>query len=288
MNLMHILFPKDFRCQLTAAVIDPVQWPEFLAYASEYKEWCILADSINNQEQVKVLPYCINLLPDDDVSGIVLENIANECGIALQALDGKDFQALAAHLKTLSTALLHDGRRVFFRYYDPVFLKCLLDSANQDQLSYLYSNVIDRFVIPLSRSTEPAVYVRPEGLPEKKETMLCINEKQYHGLFEAQYDKYVEMLTDHFYHTVETKMPWETFHGHIAEAARQAEQCGCSSRNDIFCFVALGAENGWKVYEHNDLRAILERADMNPDDKIDLANKLLNSRKKQSGRGGRV
>lgn len=282
MDLMHVLFPENIRHQLTAAVIDPVQWPEFLTHASGYKEWCILTDSVSNQEQIEVLPYCIRLLPDDDVSGIVLENVANECGIVLQALDGKDFQALAAHLKTLSTALLYDGRRVFFRYYDPVFLKCLLDSATQDQLSYLYSNIVDKFVIPLSRSPEPVVYIRPDGLPEKKETMLCISEKQYHRLFEAQYNKYLEMLTDHFYHNVETSMPWDMFHAHIVKAAQQAEQCGCSSRNDIFCFVALGVENGWEVYERDDLRTILEREDMSPDDKIDMANRLLNSIKEQS------
>ena len=91
-----------------------------------------LFEGLRAQKLIKVSPYLVQLSGQPQLLKTLIEKgWGNSWGIYLT---GKQpFHSLLEHLRGLMNVTLEDGRKAFFRFYDPRVLRVFLTVCNQEQ-----------------------------------------------------------------------------------------------------------------------------------------------------------
>lgn len=86
-------------------------------------------------------PYLVHLEKESSFTKWILENgWGKHWGIF--AVSKKKIKAMRKHFRSFIRVKDPDGKRLFFRYYDPRVLKVYLPTCNKDELETLYGPVI--------------------------------------------------------------------------------------------------------------------------------------------------
>ncbi|MGE5864531.1 MAG: DUF4123 domain-containing protein [Rhizobacter sp.] len=107
-------------------------------------------------------PYLVQLLPDSAVAERLLQDAwGTSVGYFLgSSLDGT---ALCHHLRHFLYATLPDGRKAYFRFYDPRVMRAFLPTSSLDQLDDFLREAIDWFVIEGANADTAQVFSRVQG-----------------------------------------------------------------------------------------------------------------------------
>jgi len=123
------------------AVLDGASIENLLLSLDEHKPdyFCLYQGNLP-QDVEETAPYLVHLEKDSSFTKWVLENWGNHWGIF--AVSREKTKAMRKHFRSLIMVKDPDGKRLFFRYYDPRVLKIYLPTCNEDELENVYGPVI--------------------------------------------------------------------------------------------------------------------------------------------------
>lgn len=105
----------------------------------------------------EVAPYLVTLQPRARFTWWLLDNgWAHSWAVFLHAIVGPD--RLQAHFRRLTMAQLPDGKKVYFRFYDPRVLRIYLPTCTPAELETVFGPV-ERFVMEDDEG-KPAAFAR--------------------------------------------------------------------------------------------------------------------------------
>jgi hypothetical protein len=146
--LLPLLWPPGFETRGTAlyAILDGARDPRIheLVHASELAWRCLYAGRLP-AELLEVAPYLVQLSPDAAFTRTLLAaGWGHAWGIWL--VSAAPFDELRRHLRRFLQVKDEHGRRLVFRYYDPIVLTAFLPTCTAPELAELFGP-IDAFLV---------------------------------------------------------------------------------------------------------------------------------------------
>lgn len=136
----------------TAAVVDQILFEEavFLLH-EEHTEWAILNPGGIRDARINALPLLVRLEYESFFTDRLISEFGKGCAVFLRVKGSPaksggfsaDMGKLYAHLKMCSFALLPGQINAWFRYYDPVVMRCLMKVGDPDQKNRFFGPDID-------------------------------------------------------------------------------------------------------------------------------------------------
>lgn len=130
----------------------------------------------------RVAPYLVDISAADAGLALLQRAWGRAWGIVIQAADSC-FDAMHAHLRRFLMVDHIDGRRVYFRYYDPRVMAAFLPSCNDEQHAALFA-LPTRFIVE-SDDGESAITFTRDGNPPDVRRPLCIEPPQIRALTQS-------------------------------------------------------------------------------------------------------
>ena len=146
----------------TYAVIDGASCEELLTKLNELKPgyFCLYAGDLAPDLQA-VAPYLVELLPDHPFADWLLAHgFGKHWGIFACAT--ADLRALRKHFRTFLLVRDPDGRRLYFRYYDPRVLRTYLPTCTPAEIKTV-SEPIKRWVCEAEEPDSALVFEHEHG-----------------------------------------------------------------------------------------------------------------------------
>ena len=127
--------------QRVYALLDGASIPELLAQIhGDDPEFCCLYRGELPQDVEETAPYLVKLEREHPFTTWVLqEGWGRHWGIF--ARSRSDFRTMRKHFRTFLMVYRHDGKPLYFRYYDPRVLRAFLPIAKADQIKTLFGPV---------------------------------------------------------------------------------------------------------------------------------------------------
>lgn len=147
-QILALLWPPDFAWRGTAiyAVLDGARDRRVhrMVRSSELPWRCLYAGAIPD-ELLEVAPYLVHVRPGGRLtSEVIAAGWGQAWGIWL--VSPAPFDEIQRHLRRLLRVRDERGRRLLFRYYDPVVLSAFLPTCTVAELAELYGP-IDAFLV---------------------------------------------------------------------------------------------------------------------------------------------
>lgn len=147
-------------------IVDAAQsqaiYPKLLEH--DYTYSCLFETTQSSAGLTKVAPYLIRLKAGDDLSQwCINEGWHNHWGI-LFSVANKNLAQLRIHFKRLNFVKTEEGKKLFFRYYDPRVLDAFLSTCLPDERDFAFKN-IDSFWLPFE-SGDQIIRYSPDGSRE--------------------------------------------------------------------------------------------------------------------------
>lgn len=152
-NLVGALWPADSSPSMkTWAILDGAR--DQRIYAAIDKSYqvscCLFAGELTSQLRM-VVPYLVQLDPDDRLTKFVLDNgWGRAWGVFLRS--NASLEPLRRHFRKFLRVSDDTGRYLLFRYYDPRVLSVYLPTCSPDELTTFFGPV-DRFAMEAESGT---------------------------------------------------------------------------------------------------------------------------------------
>lgn len=126
----------------TYAVLDGASIKDLLLYLDEYEPDCVCLYTGELPHDVEeAAPYLVHLEKESPFTRWVIENgWGNHWGIF--ALCPENIKAVRKHFRSLVRVKDPDGKRLFFRFYDPRVLNIYLPTCNEEEVAAVFGPVV--------------------------------------------------------------------------------------------------------------------------------------------------
>ncbi|MBC7976712.1 MAG: DUF4123 domain-containing protein [Myxococcales bacterium] len=153
------IWPADFATRGTEvyAILDGARDPRIhqLVASSELTWRCLYAGALP-AEVLEVAPYLAHVRPNSTLTRALLST-GWGCAWGIWAMSAAPFDELRRHLRRFLRVRDESGRRLLFRYYDPVVLAAFLPTCTTRELGELFGP-IDVFIVEAGTGTETIEY----------------------------------------------------------------------------------------------------------------------------------
>ncbi len=143
-NALYSFFFSDPELNLYA-ILDGAGVPDLLEHleAEEPEHVCLFRGELS-EDLASAAPYLVRLLPDTPFTEwVLLEGWGAHWGIFLRSKG--DLKETRKHARTLLTVKDPDGRRLYFRFFDPRVLSLFLPVATPEQTEQITGALEDIF-----------------------------------------------------------------------------------------------------------------------------------------------
>ncbi len=167
--LRNALFPGDD--EKTYAVIDGASCEELLEKLDAFKPGCFCLYAGELAPDVReVAPHLVELLPDHPFTEwLFAEGFGKHWCIFARA--SADLQAMRRHFRTLLLVNDPDGKRLYFRYYDPRVLRVYLPTCTPEEARTI-SGPITRWICEAEDPNLALVFGHEHGTLESSSISL--------------------------------------------------------------------------------------------------------------------
>ncbi|MDY6992706.1 MAG: DUF4123 domain-containing protein [Pseudomonadota bacterium] len=125
------------------AILDAARDEQILAtllFQSTQAHYQSLFEGLRAQKLMAVSPYLVQLSGQAQVLNTLIERgWGNNWGVYFTG--GQAFYQLLEHLRSLTIVTLEDGRKAFFRFYDPRVLRVFLSTCSPQQATEFFGSI---------------------------------------------------------------------------------------------------------------------------------------------------
>jgi hypothetical protein len=166
--LLKNLFPDDGETH-TYAILDGASIPDLLdkLYADPRPEFVCLYRGELEPDMAEVAPYLVRLKPDEPFAKwVTAEGWGRHWGIF--ALSKADLKTVRKHFRTFLMVKDPDGKKLYFRYYDPRVFRVYLPTCNKAETATVFGPV-GHYIF---EDENPGKLLRfwPDQAPPRRET----------------------------------------------------------------------------------------------------------------------
>ena len=130
------------------AVLDGASIPELLPKLEEFapEQVCLYRGELE-PDLAECAPYLVQLEPDSPFTDFVLnEGWGKHWGIF--ALSSADLASVRKHFRTFLMVKSPEGKKLYFRYYDPRVFRVYLPTCNAEEIAILFGPITSYLLEP--------------------------------------------------------------------------------------------------------------------------------------------